>query len=158
MEGVTWQLACGGQSCVKAVESATCSVFGCKVNAGGFSRPQVGRANEDIQHGITKRAQVPVLPLASGLRVRLAATLKPSTAQRTTWMHAFLKPIHKTSVVCFWTGPAACMFTFTALCFLPVFCFCCCCYDFAIQSTNPSHLWLHPQQMARQDKDIPTDR
>lgn len=67
-------------------------------------------------------------------RLRSGATIKPGPA----WMHAFLQQINeaiKSMAWRFWTGLAARMFSFTALCFFPRF------------PCQP-HLRPRPQQMA----------
>lgn len=68
--------------------------------------------------------------LAFCLKLRLPATIKTSKAQRTTRMHAFVKQKNKNLWYVFEQVLQA------ALCFLPVFCFCSCCYDFAPYSTD----------------------
>lgn len=81
----------------------------------------VERANSsDILQENYWRGHFQAILLASSLRS--TATIRPSKAEGTLWMHT-LKQIKKKLMVCLWTGLAACMFIFTTLCFLPVFCF-----------------------------------
>lgn len=126
--------ACDGQSSIKAVKSDSSS-------AGVWWKLVISAAHrwrglnmKDVQQEINKKAE------QGGLKFRLAA-IKPSKPRRATVMQALLKRINKKCVVCFWTGLAACMFSLTALCFLPVFCFCRCCYDTELTFDHAHGRW-----------------